>query len=122
MHLRFVASESAFDYFRSTRAYIEAHGKPVAFYSDKHSVFRVNNKDVVGGDGMTQFSRALSELNIDIICANSPQAKACVSYYTSFAWLMVIGIKRVEPPRPGLPWAIVQPAGISQRAEMRLLA
>ena len=78
MHLRFVASESAFDYFRSTRAYIEAHGKPVAFYSDKHSVFRVNNKDAVGGDGMTQFSRALSELNIDIICANSPQAKGRV--------------------------------------------
>jgi hypothetical protein len=75
MHLRFVASQSAFDYFRSTRAYIEAHGKPVAFYSDKHSIFRVNNKDAIGGDGMTQFSRALSELNIDIICANSPQAK-----------------------------------------------
>jgi len=75
MHLRFVASESAFDYFRSTRAYIEVHGKPVAFYSDKHSIFRVNNKDAIGGDGMTQFSRALSALNIDIICANSPQAK-----------------------------------------------
>lgn len=75
MHLRFVASESAFDYFRSTRIYIETHGKPVAFYSDKHSIFRVNNKDTAGGDGMTQFSRALSALNIDIICANSPQAK-----------------------------------------------
>jgi hypothetical protein len=31
MQLRFVASESAFDYFRATRAYLEAHGKPVAF-------------------------------------------------------------------------------------------
>jgi hypothetical protein len=41
MQLRFVASESAFDYFRVTRAYLEAHGKPVAFYSDKHSIFRV---------------------------------------------------------------------------------
>ena len=64
MHLRFVASESAFDYFRSTRAYVETHGKPVAFYSDKHSIFRVNNKNAAGGDGMTQFSRALSALNI----------------------------------------------------------
>jgi hypothetical protein len=36
MQLRFVASESVFDYFRSTRAYLEEHGKPVAFYSDKH--------------------------------------------------------------------------------------
>jgi hypothetical protein len=28
MQLRFFASESAFDYFRSTRAYLEEHGKP----------------------------------------------------------------------------------------------
>jgi hypothetical protein len=29
-------------------------------------------------DGETQFGRALTELNIDIICANSPQAKGRV--------------------------------------------
>jgi hypothetical protein len=75
MQLRFAASESAFDYFRSTRAYLEEHGKPVAFYSDKHGIFRVNSKDAAGGDGVTQFGRALLALNIDIICANSPQAK-----------------------------------------------
>jgi hypothetical protein len=44
MQLRFVTSESAFDYFRTTRAYLEAHGKPVAFYSDKHGIFRVNTQ------------------------------------------------------------------------------
>src|SRR5712675_1844478 len=75
MELRFVTSESAFDYFRTTRAYLEEHGKPVAFYSDKHGIFRVNSKDAAGGDGVTQFGRALLALNIDIICANSPQAK-----------------------------------------------
>ena len=75
MQLRFVASESAFDYFRTTRAYLEEHGKPVAFYSDKHGIFRVNSKDAAGGEGITQFGRALLALNIDIICANSPQAK-----------------------------------------------
>jgi hypothetical protein len=75
MQLRFVASESAFDYFRTIRTYLEAHGKPVALYSDKHGIFRVNAKDAVGGDRITQFGRALMELNIDIICANSPQAK-----------------------------------------------
>ena len=75
MQLRFVTSESAFDYFRATRAYLEAHGKPVAFYSDKHGIFRVNSKQAAGGDGVTQFGRALLALNIDIICANSPQAK-----------------------------------------------
>jgi hypothetical protein len=78
MQLRFVASESAFDYFRATRDYLETHGKPVAFYSDKHGIFRVNSKDAIGGDRITQFGRALSELNIDIICANSPRAKGRV--------------------------------------------
>src|SRR3982751_6105607 len=78
MHLRFVASESTFDYFEATRAYLERHGKPVAFYSDEHSVFRVNRKDAAGGDGMTQFGRALDQLNIEIIWANAPQAKGRV--------------------------------------------
>ena len=63
------------DYFRTTRAYLEQHGKPVAFYSDKHGIFRVNSKEAAGGDGVTQFGRALLAPNIDIICANSPQAK-----------------------------------------------
>jgi len=76
MTLRFVVSESAFDYFRTARAYLEAHGKPVALYSDKHNIFRVNNGE--GGERVTQFSRALEALNIDIICANSPQAKGRV--------------------------------------------
>lgn len=78
MHLRFVHSESTFDYFEASRAYLQRYGKPVAFYSDKHGVFRVNRKDAVGGDGMTQFGRALDQLNIDIICANGPQAKGRV--------------------------------------------
>lgn len=78
MHLQFVESESTFAYFHATRAYLEAWGKPVAFYSDKHGVFRVNHAGALGGDGMTQFGRALDALNIDIICANSSQAKGRV--------------------------------------------
>src|SRR5882757_8900060 len=51
----------------------------VAFYSDKHSVFRINGDGSgVAGDGMTQFGRALHALNIEIICANSSQAKGRV--------------------------------------------
>jgi transposase len=78
MHLQFVESESTFAYFHAARAYIEAWGKPVAFYSDKHGVFRVNHPGALGGDGMTQFGRALHALNIDIICANSSPAKGRV--------------------------------------------
>ena len=50
----------------------------MAFYSDKHTVFRVNKPDVKGGSGMTQFGRALAELNIEILCANSSKAKGRV--------------------------------------------
>ena len=77
MHLKMVESESTFAYMDATREYIDRHGKPVAFYSDKHSVFR-NNTATAKGDGMTHFGRALEALNIEIICANSPQAKGRV--------------------------------------------
>lgn len=79
VHLRFAESENAFDYFHETKAYLEEYGKPLSFYSDKHAVFRTthaSNKDATSG--MTQFGRALNELNIDIICANTPQAKGRV--------------------------------------------
>jgi len=78
MELRFVRSESAFTYFEALGHYLRRHGAPVAFYSDKHSVFRVAKKEARGGQGMTQFGRALCELNIEILCANSSQAKGRV--------------------------------------------
>jgi transposase len=78
MQLRFAQSESTFDYFEATHGYLEQHGRPVAFYSDKAGIFRVNAKQPKSGDGATQFARAMGELNIDILCANSPQAKGRV--------------------------------------------
>lgn len=78
MHLRFVPSESTESYFAALSDYLHDHGLPVAFYSDKHSVFRVNRREPRSGHGMTQFGRALSELNIEILCANSSQAKGRV--------------------------------------------
>jgi hypothetical protein len=50
------------------RGYLDVHGCPVAFYSDKHSAFRINKPEARGGQGMTQFGRALAELNIEILC------------------------------------------------------
>ena len=79
MELLFVPEESTFAYFKATQSYLLKHGKPVAFYSDKHSVFRVNQSNTKGkGDKVTQFGRALTDLNIDIICANTSQAKGRV--------------------------------------------
>ena len=76
MHLRLVRTESTFAYFESLRRYLESHGKPVAFYTDKHSVFRVNKADAARGDGLTQFGRALHHLNIELICAHPARPRA----------------------------------------------
>lgn len=80
MELRFCVSESAFSYFAATKSYLERHGKPVAFYSDKASVFRVSARknQTFEKAPLTQFGRAMSDLNIDIICANTSQAKGRV--------------------------------------------
>ena len=82
MQLHFVPSESTDAYFAALRGYLKAHGCPVAFYSDKHSVFRSVNPNTKGEQSMTQFGRALAELNIEILCANSSQAKGRVNERT----------------------------------------
>ncbi|WP_415750532.1 ISNCY family transposase [Burkholderia sp. BCC1993] len=77
MMLHFTATESTFSYFEATRTYLERYGKPVAFYSDKYSVFR-SPKASKTGSSVTQFGRAMYELNIDTFCANSSSAKGRV--------------------------------------------
>lgn len=77
--LRFVSSESMHTYFISTKAYIKRHGRPLAFYSDKLNVFRNNGyKTEANSIKATQFGRALQELDIQLICANTCQAKGRV--------------------------------------------
>jgi transposase len=76
MELWFVLQETFFGYCEATQHYLEHYGKPVAFYSDKHSIFRVNQASPLGTtSGLTQFGRAMQELDIQILCANTPQAK-----------------------------------------------
>ncbi|WP_115059870.1 ISNCY family transposase [Photobacterium damselae] len=77
MNLRFSETESAFDYMVATREYLEQHGKPTAFYSDRHAVFHVSKRDAKT-ERLTQFGRVLHDLNIELICANSSQAKGRV--------------------------------------------
>lgn len=78
LQLLFVESESFFSYGMAARLYFERCGKPVAFYSDKHGVFRVNIPNSGDGSNLTQFGRAMKDLGIEIICANTPQAKGRV--------------------------------------------
>jgi transposase len=78
LQLLFVESESFFSYCAAAQAYFECYGKPVAFYSDKHGIFRVNQASAGQESGLTQFGRAMQELDIQIICANTPEAKGRV--------------------------------------------
>ena len=81
--LEFAVSESTKSYMEATSKYLQLHGRPLSFYSDKHSVFRVNTSrvnstSVTDINGETQFSRAMRELDIEMIFANTPQAKGRV--------------------------------------------
>jgi transposase len=78
LQLRFVDCESFLNYAQAAEDYFRQYGKPVAFYSDKHGIFRVKQRSTGRGQAITQFGRAMQELDIQIICANTPQAKGRV--------------------------------------------
>ena len=76
MALRFVPAETTRAYMEVLAQYLNQHGRPVALYSDRHSIFRVNRPEREGE--LTQFTRALKTLGIEPIHANTPQAKGRV--------------------------------------------
>jgi hypothetical protein len=76
--LRFVENECLQGYFDLVRDYIQDYGRPLALYSDKHSIFHIHIKEALHSTGETQFSRAMKSLDIEVIPANSPQAKGRV--------------------------------------------
>jgi Integrase core domain/Helix-turn-helix domain len=72
---RFEKEETTAGYFRLMKGYIAKHGVPEAMYTDRYSVFKVNQGDE---ESLTQFGRAMKELNIELIYARTPQAKGRV--------------------------------------------
>ena len=72
----FFPAETTEAYMETTRAHLAACGRPVAYYSDRYGVFRVNKKGKE--NELTQFGRALKTLDIASIHAGSPQAKGRV--------------------------------------------
>jgi hypothetical protein len=55
--------------------WLRRHGRPLALYTDRHSIFEPQDKGKALPEGVTQFGRALAELGIELIRAHSPQAK-----------------------------------------------
>ena len=79
----FVDVEDTFTLLSTTGAYLGSHGRPLAFYVDKDSIYKVNRQATIEEElqdlhPITQFTRAMSELGIEVICANTPQAKGRV--------------------------------------------
>ena len=73
----FCEQEDAHSYFVLIQGLVQHLGAPVALYTDRHAVFR--HTPGSGLPGMpTQFSRAMEELGIQMIFAQSPQAKGRV--------------------------------------------
>ena len=60
--LHFAPSETTRAYLEALRSHVLAHGRPLAFYSDRHGIFRVNAKDAASGDGKTEFGRVSERL------------------------------------------------------------
>jgi transposase len=76
--LLFGEAETTRGYLELLRSHILAHGVPLALYSDRHGIFRVNAKEVESGDGLTELGRVVGRLGIEQICATTPQAKGRV--------------------------------------------
>ena len=73
---KFFPAETTSGYLEVLDEHLNHYGRPLGFYSDKHSIFRLNRESK--GSGETHFNKVLKELDIEHICAHSPQAKGRV--------------------------------------------
>jgi len=81
--LRLSPTETINAYFQSVYGYLKKDGKPLAFYSDKNGIFRINQKKngksgLEDSQGLTHFGKAMEALGIELIAANTAQAKGRV--------------------------------------------
>lgn len=79
----FADYEGTFTLFSASEHYLKTHGKPIAFYVDKHSTFKINRQATIEEElkdflPQSQFARAMTQLNIELILANSSEAKGRV--------------------------------------------
>ena len=82
----FVRHDSSEENLRLLRQWLERYGRPLAFYTDKAAMFEIASKRSSGEDRTeqaqpTQITRALAELGIERISAQSPQAKGRIERF-----------------------------------------
>ncbi len=77
---RFYAYEGTLPAMDSFKSYIKKYGIPASIYLDKHTTYKSNKKQTIEDElndiePLSQFARAAKELGVNLIYANSPQAK-----------------------------------------------
>ena len=80
VYARFYAYEGTIPAMDSFRHYAKQNGIPYSMYLDKHTTYKSTAKQTVeeeieGIKPMSEFQRAMNELGVEVIHANSPQAK-----------------------------------------------
>ena len=108
--LRFEEAETTLGYMRLVKEHILNLGRAVAYYSDRHSIFKTTRSEMIDGRYEdTQFKRALRELNIELICAYSPEAKGRVERANQtlqdrlIKEMRLLGINTIETANKYLP-------------------
>jgi transposase len=82
-YARLFESETTAAAFIIFKRYVEYYDLPLALYVDRDSIYRPGRdrtveEELAGDPARTQFGRAMAELGVELICANSPQAKGRV--------------------------------------------
>jgi Homeodomain-like domain len=75
---RFVVAETTIAYQEILEEHLKKYGRPMGIYVDKHSIFRTSRGNACAKEAETHYGRILRELDIELICAHSPQAKGRV--------------------------------------------
>ena len=83
LYARFITVEDTINLMQRTKEYLKINGRPVAIYVDKDSIYKINRQASIDEElrdamPLSQFTRAMGELGVEMIFANSPQAKGRV--------------------------------------------
>lgn len=83
LYAEFVSVENTFNLMATTKQYLLNNGRPIALYVDKDGIYKINRQATLeehlkDEQASTQYARAMSELGIEMIFAQSPQAKGRV--------------------------------------------
>jgi hypothetical protein len=106
---QFSPTETTEAYLASLEHHLKRYGKPHSIYVDKHSAFRVNREAAQKGTMITHIGRILKDLDVELICANSPQAKGRIERKNGVLQdrlvkeMRMAGIKNIDEGNAFLP-------------------